>query len=115
MENHSGHSPTEEARYGPGNVMLHASKQFILSFKLVERALLAQINSHCNTNNLLHDYQSAYRENRSCETVLLKLVNDLLWAMERKNVIALIALDLSATFDMVDHGILLSTLNHNLA
>ena len=52
--------------------------------KLVERAMLEWINSHCHTNNLLHDYQSAYRENRSCETVLLKLANDLLWAMERK-------------------------------
>ena len=75
--------------------------------------MLAQINSHCITNNLLHDYQSEYRENRSCKTVLLKLINDLLWAMERENVIALIALDLSAAFDMVDHGILLSILNYN--
>ena len=81
--------------------------------KLVEKTMLAQINSHCNTNNLLHDYQSAYRENRSCKTVLLKLVNDLLWTIERKNVTALIAFDVSATFDMVDHEILLSILNHN--
>ena len=81
--------------------------------KLVEKAMLTQINSHFNTNYLLHDYQSAYRENRSCKTVLLKLVNDHLWAMERKNVTSQIALDLSAAFDMVDHVILLSTLNHN--
>ena len=46
--------------------------------KLVEKAMLEQINSHCNNNNVLHDYQSAYKENRSCETMLLKLVNDLL-------------------------------------
>ena len=45
----------------------------------------------------------------------LSLVNDLLWAMESKNVTALIALDLPAAFDMVDHGILLSTLNHNFS
>ena len=52
--------------------------------KLVEKAMLEQINSHCNNNNLLQEYQSACRENRSCETVLLKPLNDLLWAMERK-------------------------------
>ena len=74
-------------------------------------AKLEQITSHCNTNNLLHNYQSAYRENRSCETVIHALANDLLWAMERKNVSALVTLDLSAVFDTVDHGILLTTLN----
>ena len=46
--------------------------------KLVKEAMLEQINLHCNAHSLLPDYQSAYRENRSCETVLLKLTNDLL-------------------------------------
>ena len=75
--------------------------------------MLKQITSHCNTYNLLHDYQSAYRENRSCVTVLLKLVIDLLWALERKNVTALVALDLSAALDTVNHEILLKTQNYN--
>ena len=112
MENCSTHSPTEEARHGPGNDKLQPVSNLPYLSKLVEKAMLAQINSHCNTNNLLHDYQSAYRENRSCKTVLLKLVNDLHWAMERKNVTALIALDILAAFDMANHGILLSTLNY---
>ena len=51
--------------------------------KLAEKAMLEQINIHCNAHNLLLDYQSAYRENRSCETVLLKLTKNLLWSMER--------------------------------
>ena len=51
--------------------------------KLVEKAMLEQINLQCNTHSLLPDYQSAYRENRSCKTVLLKHTNDLLWSMER--------------------------------
>ena len=83
--------------------------------KLVEKTMPEQINSYCNTNILLHDYQSAYRENRSCETVLLKLVNDLLWAMKRKNVTALIALDQSAAFGTVNHPILSNTLNYNFS
>ena len=45
--------------------------------------------------------------------MLLKLANYLLWSMERKNVTALIALDISATFDTFDHRNLLTTLNRN--
>ena len=81
--------------------------------KLVKKAMLEQINLHCNVHSLLLDYQSVYRENRSCETVLLKFTNDLLWSMERKNVTAMIGLDLSAAFNTVDHKVLLTTLQSN--
>ena len=82
--------------------------------KLVEKAMLEQINLHCNDHSLLPDNQSTYRENRSCETVLLKLTNDLLWSIERKNDTAMIALHLPATFNTVDHKVLLTTLQSNL-
>ena len=52
-------------------------------------------------------YQSAYWLYHSCETLLIKLTNDILWSMEEQNITAVLALDLSATFDMVDHDILL--------
>ena len=61
-----------------------------------------------NEKSMAWIYQSANREHRSCETVLLKLTNDLLWSMEKKNVTALIALDLSVAFDTVDHSVLLT-------
>ena len=77
--------------------------------------MLDQINHHCHYHNLLPDYQSAYRENRCCETVLLKLTNDLLWSMERKKDTALMVLDLSAAFDTVEHNVLLTTLQSNSA
>ena len=53
-----------------------------LSFlsKVVERCILEQLNSHCTEFNLLPDLQSAYRQNYSTETSLLKMVNDFLWA-----------------------------------
>ena len=40
--------------------------------------------------------------NFSCETVLLKLVNDILWAMENKEVLTVVFMDLSSAFDIVD-------------
>ena len=57
------------------------------------------------------DYQSAYRSNYSCETALIKLVNDILCSMENTSVTALMAIDLSAAFDTVDHDVLLSVLS----
>ena len=52
-------------------------------------------------------YQSANQQNHSCETSLVKLTKDILWSMEEQNITAVLALDLSAAFDMVDHDILL--------
>ena len=69
---------------------------------------------HCNKHELIPDYQSAYRPHYSCETALIHLMNDLLWAMERQEVTALMAIDLSAAFDTVDYDILLSVLKAKL-
>ena len=69
---------------------------------------------HCDTNELMPDYQSAYRTHYSCETALVKLMDDLLWAMEGQSVTALMPIDLSAAFDTVDHEVLLSGLMPNL-
>ena len=40
------------------------------------------------------------------------MTNDILWSMERKEVTAVIVLDMSAAFDTVDHDLLLDIL-HN--
>ena len=78
--------------------------------KIIEKCMLLQLSQHCDKNNLQPDYQSAYREHYSCETAVLKLSNDILWVMEKQHVTCLVALDLSAAFDTVDHPTLLSIL-----
>ena len=47
----------------------------------------------------------------TCKTAIVKLVSDLLWAMENQQVTAVMDLDSSAAFDMVDHEIQLGVLN----
>ena len=83
-----------------------------LSFisKLVEKAALCQFLDHCKEYDLIPDYQSAYRENYSCETAVVKFVNDILWGMENQKVTACLFMDLSAAFDTVDHDLLLNIL-----
>ena len=56
------------------------------------------IKKYCDDYDLLPDYQYAYRRYYSCETSLLKLINNILWNMENKLVTAVIILDLSTTW-----------------
>ena len=83
--------------------------------KVVERCVLSQFIDHCEKYDLIPDYQSAYRRGYSCETSVLRLLNDVLWAMEKQEVLPCIFLDLSAAFDTVDHDLLLSILQHRFA
>ena len=78
--------------------------------KIVEKVTLDQFTLHCNKNSLLPNYQSAYRKYYNCETSLVKLVNYILWAMEKQLVTVVVILDLSAAFDTVNHDLLLEVL-----
>ena len=78
--------------------------------KVLEKSMLKRFMTHCTKQDLIPSYQSTYLPNRSCETSILKVVNDILWAFEKKQSVALIALDLNAAFDTVDHTALLQIL-----
>ena len=80
--------------------------------KLVESCAMDRLNKHCYYNRLKPDYQSAYRRFYSCEMSVLKLVNDILWGMECQEISSMIACDLSAAFDTVDHLLLLDILSN---
>ena len=80
--------------------------------RLTEKAAVNQLMNHCTVNNLTLDHQSAYRPNHSCETSLLRIVNDALWTMETGNITAFLSCDLSAAFDSVNHQILLKVLEN---
>ena len=73
---------------------------------------MKQLDEHCKKYAPLPDYQSVNRQSYSCEMALVKLMNDILWNMECSDVTAFIAIDLSAAFNMVDHGILLDVLQY---
>ena len=78
--------------------------------KLLERVVAKQIEAHLSANALSLPYQSAYRKFHSTETALLAVHNDILSAMDKGKVTALIMLDLSSAFDTVDHSILIQRL-----
>ena len=76
-----------------------------LSFisKIIEKAIATQIHSHLINNDIVDNFQSAYKTGHSCETALLRVYNDIVTTIGRGNGAMLVLLDLSAAFDTIDH------------
>ena len=80
--------------------------------KIVEKVVCTQITSFAAQTKNIEDLQSAYCENHSTETALLKVKTDLLTALDNQEISCLILLDLSATFNTVSHKFLLNRLKY---
>ena len=73
--------------------------------KLLERLVAQQLIQYLKENDLFPKLQSAYRTGHSTETAVLKVLSDILMAVDSGNLAVLAYLDLSAAFDMVDQGL----------
>ena len=78
--------------------------------KIVEYVIHDQVYRHFKENQLFHSNHHGFLSNHSTATALIQLHDILLSAAERKEFTAALLLDLSAAFDIVDHGILLEKL-----
>ena len=78
-----------------------------LSFiwKIIEKSIATQIHDHLINNNIVENFQYAYKAGHSCETALLRVYNDIVTTIGngRGNSAILVLLDLSAAFDTIDH------------
>ena len=80
------------------------------------QAFLSSSNSlkrqfeHLEHNDINDSYLSGYRGDNSTETALLKVYCDITEAFDEASITALIMLNLSAAFDVIDHPILLKYL-----
>ena len=78
--------------------------------KLLERLVARQLVSYMNVARLLPDLQSAYRAHHSTETAVAKVLSDILTVLDTGDIGMLTRLDLSATFDTVNHDMFLRRL-----
>ena len=83
------------------NYRLVANLSFIK--KNVEKVIATQIHGHLINNEIVDNFQSAYKAGHSCETALLRVYNDIVTTIGRGNGAMLVLLDLSAAFDTIDH------------
>ena len=97
---------TDVASYRPIANLLVLSKLF-------ELVVVGQIWNYLSTNELLPATQSGFRPGHSSETAILRVLSDILAAVDRGDFAALVLLDLSTAFNTVDHTILLERLQRS--
>ena len=95
--------PLDPSSYRPISILSSISKLF-------EKLVLSRLAPHLALSPNLDPRQSAYTKGLSTETSVLGFINDLHSIVARGSAAALISLDLSAAFDVIDHEILLCRL-----
>ena len=102
---HKSGSRAEVSNYRPISLLSCFSK-------IYEKIMQTRLLSHLKSEKILVDSQYGFRAGHSCEHALLEAQYHIQKALERKQVTALLLLDYSKAFDMVDSSILLRKLEH---
>jgi hypothetical protein len=95
--------PTNLANFRPISNLNNISK-------LLERLFLVRLQPHVLNSPNFNPFQSAYRRNHSTETALLCTLDQVFHSADLGESTVLVALDLSAAFDTIDHTLLLTRL-----
>ena len=67
--------------------------------------------AYLNKYKLLHKSQSGFRQKHSCQTALVKLVDDWAKCIDNREMVGALFIDFRKAFDLVDHNILLRKLS----
>ena len=84
------HPLLKKAGLKPINKNFRPVSNLQVTSKITEKSVAIQLQDHMTANNLFPVLQSAYRQNHSPETALLKVKNDLLLNMDKGHVTLLV-------------------------
>jgi len=79
--------------------------------KIIERHISNQMKSFFEKHQLLHTFQSGFRQNHSCQSSLIRLIDSWLQNIDSGQIVGSVYLDLKKAFDLVDHDILLNKMS----
>ena len=79
--------------------------------KVLERHVAIALSDHLHGHDLMYNLQSAFRENHSTETALIKLTDKLLFNMDNDMVTGLTFVDVKKAFDVINPELLLRKLS----
>ena len=99
-----GGDKTDPSNYRPISILPTVSKVF-------ERHVNKHLVAYLNKYKLLHENQSGFRQKHSCQTALVKLVDDWIKCIDNGEMIGALFIDFRKAFDLVDHDILLKKLS----
>ena len=100
---HKGGPSEDPTNYRPISILP-------IDAKVIEKHVTKHLFAYLNKYKLLHEAQSGFREHHSCQTALIKLINDWLSHIDKGNIVGAIFFDLKKAFDVVDHEIRLQKL-----
>ena len=97
--------PTLFSNYRPISILPAFSKLF-------EKVMYNRLINFLNLHNILYSKQFGFRNNHSTALAFVDLINNISSAIDRKETTLGIFLDLSRTFDAINHEILCQKLQH---
>lgn len=97
-------NPSSLSQYRPISILPFLSK-------VLESVVHSQLSQYLSSHNLLSPFQSGFRPGHSTVTALVKVTDDIRWAMDQKLLTVLVLLDFSSAFNSVDFDILLGILS----
>ena len=78
--------------------------------KILEKVVYSQVVDYLEANNLMHPSQHGSRGGHSTATALIEMYENCIDGVENGEMAAVMMIDLSAAFDLVNHDILLKKL-----